>query len=301
MRLSEQNARKGYLMFRERDSFKINVSTFSKPDVESVDSILRSAYKAEHGYQARLLQYLSLQPGGSFVGRIDDHIVAFGASIVYGPFAYIGLMATDPEVQGRGVGRKVLDELLAYIDAQGCPTTLLDATPAGRPLYESSGFVDSDSTLVFQHEERNHGRFCEGASTPSDIDFSQLVAFDAPFFGADRGRLLRFYLSEIPERIFISRDSGGRIEGYLVAQRKTLGPWVASDSRIAEELLTRALGLEFEGVPQVFVAGSNRGAFKLLREFGFNMQRSLRHMYRGKAPRRARGTAIYGQATLGYG
>lgn len=222
--------------------------------------------------------------------------------MVYGSFAYIGLMAAHPEVQGQGVGRRILDELLAWIGARNCPTILLDASPAGAPLYVSSGFVDDDLTLVFQREQLSSGA---GLHTeipiPSDADFSQLIAFDTPFFGANRSRLFNYYRNEIPERIVVSRDSTGKVDGYLVAQSRTIGPWVASDAGIAEELLSQALGLSFEGGPQVFVSGSNGDAVKLLGRFGFEEQRSLRHMYRGKSIRQARGTRIYGQATLGYG
>ena len=54
-------------------------------------------------------------------------------------------MATDPAHQRRGIGRAVLEELLSAIltSAPDNPYIVLLADAPGRPLYHSTGFVET--------------------------------------------------------------------------------------------------------------------------------------------------------------
>jgi ribosomal protein S18 acetylase RimI-like enzyme len=62
-----------------------------------------------------------------------------------GWYFHIADMATLPEHQGRGLGRRVLADLLAQITeaAPGEPYVTLMADAPGRRLYESMGFVET--------------------------------------------------------------------------------------------------------------------------------------------------------------
>ena len=62
-----------------------------------------------------------------------------------GWYFHVADMATLPEHQGRGLGRAVLADLLAQIDAvtpDGAYVTLMADEP-GRRLYASMGFVET--------------------------------------------------------------------------------------------------------------------------------------------------------------
>lgn len=53
--------------------------------------------------------------------------------------AGLSLIATSPSYQRRGAARALIEPLLAVADAQGLQT-YLEATAAGRPVYEKLGF-----------------------------------------------------------------------------------------------------------------------------------------------------------------
>lgn len=80
------------------------------------------------------------------VVRREGRAVAMGRVIGDGGwYFHIADMATLPEHQGRGLGRRVLADLLAQIDeaapAESYVTLMADAP--GRRLYESMGFVET--------------------------------------------------------------------------------------------------------------------------------------------------------------
>jgi len=75
----------------------------------------------------------------------DGEVVAMGRVIGDGGwYFHVADMATLPDHQGRGHGRRVLQHLLAEIAARAPadPYVTLIADPPGRRLYESLGFVD---------------------------------------------------------------------------------------------------------------------------------------------------------------
>ncbi len=82
-------------------------------------------------------------------GRLASCVVATIAERLPGPqnrrtemAAYVQWMCTDPAYRRRGLGRAVLDALLAWLWAQGVACVELHATAEGDPLYRSFGFED---------------------------------------------------------------------------------------------------------------------------------------------------------------
>jgi predicted N-acetyltransferase YhbS len=279
------------------------IHPLTEADVEATDAVLRAAYQTESNWHRSLHRLLTVTPGGALVARQNDTIVGFGAAIDYRAFAYIGSMAVHPLMQQRGIGRLILEHLLAQLVAGGCSTVLLDASRDGAPLYERCGFIDDDSTLVLQRQEETRlTNRPPGSSDPlPENALPELVAFDVPCFGGERAALLTSYWADDPHRVLVRRDAHGQMAGYLIAQSRTIGPWVARTGEAAEWLLLQALTLPFQGEPVVLVSASHQEALHLLRTHGFGKLDSLRHMRQGDPVPRGRQTTLYGQASLGLG
>lgn len=61
--------------------------------------------------------------------------------------AYIMNMYTAPACRRRGIGKTVLDMLVAGAKARGAGQIALEATAAGRPLYAGYGFVKMENEM----------------------------------------------------------------------------------------------------------------------------------------------------------
>lgn len=103
----------------------------------------------------------------------------------------IGMMLVARERQGRGIGRALMNALIAD---SGTRALMLNATAEGLGLYEKLGFIRTG--LVRQHQ----ARFVEKPVPPAvptvalrravPADHAALRALDAAAFGADRSALI---------------------------------------------------------------------------------------------------------------
>jgi len=274
-------------------------------DLDIADTILVSAYETGRSRRRELQRGLDLQPDGWFLAVLDGRPVGVGGAVDYGPFASVGLMAVLPDVRRRGVAARLLEHILAWLDARGCPRAVLIATEAGTPLYRRYGFVDDGQTLVFRPEENMPAR--APAVSPSARltalrreELPELAAFDAPLFGADRAGLLAAFWADDPRRTLVAREANGAIAGYLVAQPRILGPWAATTEEVADALLMAALTLPFESGP-IAIVGDSSAALGVLPRHCLTQQGILLHMARGVTARPGQPELVYGQASFALG
>ena len=283
----------------------ITVRQLSLADVDWAAAVL--AATGLRARQPELRRYLALEPGGYCAAEADGRPVGLGGFAAYADLAFVGNMAVVPEMQGRGVGRAILHRMLEDIDRCGIPTTLLEATPEGEPLYRKSGFVEEHRTLAYA----GSGAFRPGEApvpetglavrTLTEADLDAVAAFDRPRFGGSRLPALARFLQDFPGRGRLARRPGGGVAGYLIAQPQILGPWMAEDAAAAVALLAAALALPFDRPPVAYAPEPNVGAAALLPRFGFTAQPESLRMRRGGPGPVGRPECLYGLAALAIG
>jgi GNAT superfamily N-acetyltransferase len=135
----------------------ISIVPFTGTDLVATDETVRLAYNVPDSRKEPLQRYLTLQPDGAFVAKEHGNIVGFAAALDYGAFAYIGLMSVHPARQKQGIGHRLMEQLLSWLEMRNCPTVLLDATPVGFPLYQQFGFSEDDTTVVLRSAQPTLG------------------------------------------------------------------------------------------------------------------------------------------------
>ena len=68
-----------------------------------------------------------------------------------GKVGHIEDVAVKREFQGKGVGQKIVSELLKYAERQGCYKTILDCTDELTQFYEKIGFKKHSNSMRFDH------------------------------------------------------------------------------------------------------------------------------------------------------
>ena len=274
----------------------------TEADLAAADDILVAAYQFKGSRKKLLRHYLSLQLDGWWLALVDGNPVGFGGAVYYGAFSSVGMLSVYPSWQRRGIGEALTKQILAWCEERGCPTMILEAEEEAVSLYARLGFVEEDTTpQMLLDEPRLDMQASPGVEIMQAKDIPELAAFDTPYFGAERTKVLFSHLRENPGRAFVTRNDMGQITGYLFAQPRMLGPWVASTASEAEKLLVQALSLPFENGPSVSIPAMNEEGLQLLRRYHFS-QRSVEHYMRCGAPLQSGQRAmIYAQASPALG
>ena len=287
----------------------MKIRSMRESDLPAADRLLQAAFARPSSFVAHARLTRQLEPDGVLVAEEQGKLLGTVGAVDYGPLAYIGLMAVDPARQSAGIGRALMDRLLAWLDERGCPMALLDATDRGALLYEQLDFVDDATAFVYELLGEVRARPARAATPASRAivrlatvdDLPEVIALDATHFGADRAKLHHALWPEFQSRWFVARNSSDQFLGYLVDRDPVVGPWVATSPAVAEQLLLVALQLEHTRPPLVMVPRSNTIAVDLLAAHGFVEQRRLRHMRRGGDGPPGNPAALYGQSSFAHG
>ena len=280
----------------------LEIRPLTPADLDAADAIYQSAYRSGESRKAEMRRYLALPSSCWLLALVRGEPIGMVGAVSYGPFASLGLMGVRPEGQRKGVGRALMTRVLEWADETGTPTVILDATEEGAPLYASYGFVKGDRALLFRREETPISGEPPTNVRPLGGDaLAAVVAFDAGYFGAAREAVLRLLLEELPGRAYACYAEDGAVTGFLLAQHRRLGPWVARGAAEAERLLRASITLPFAAPPTVIIPEANAAGLGLVSRHGFHLVRSCVHMWRGPSPINRRRDSLYGQESFALG
>jgi GNAT superfamily N-acetyltransferase len=222
--------------------------------------------------------------GTVHTARDGGRVVATAATLPYGNFAWISMVLVLPEYRRGGLGTRLLERCVEALDGEG-RVPVLDATPAGRPIYQAMGF----EACWGYHRLARHSTQ-RAAAVPSDAvtrvrpiadaDWNALCAYDEAAFGADRSALLQCLRGRLPAAELIA-ERNGRIMGFVLGRNgrsaSQIGPLIAEDDDTAQLLLARALSA-IEGPVYLDFADAKTEIRAWLTRCGFVAQRPLTRM-----------------------
>jgi len=235
-------------------------------------------------------RFLEASPEGCFVVELDGAVRGTAATINYQErFAWVGMVLVDPEYRGRGIGTKLLERCIEYLDAIRMPCIKLDATPLGKPIYEKLGFVteyEIERWILKRPAKDMTGKepMNAGDVMPAPL-LEHMLKADIEAFGADRNALLRSVHHEAPLFTDGVWNAGG-MEGYAYGRNGSfadhLGPWIAKDGETARRMLEGFLARSSRETVVTDCMRARPFMQDLLKSFGFEYSRPLTRMFRGR-------------------
>lgn len=229
---------------------------------------------------------LALSRAGSLSAYWDGQAAGTVTTVSYGQsLHWIGMVLVRENFRRKGIGTALLRGALEAVKDEGAVG--LDATPAGKALYD---------TLEFSEVYRL-GRWLREpfqAALPGEIgsaiepmlaaDLPAVCAYDQEVFGADRAPLLRALRAGAAGLAWLARRQGRTI-GYCLGRFGRLyahiGPVVADDTPTAQALLLCALDAAGEWRTIVDTTFHRPEWNEWLRALGFAEQRPFMRMRLG--------------------
>ena len=205
----------------------------------------------------------------------DGTLAGMVGAVPLGAVGVLCHLAVHHEYRGMGLGRELSRWAVAYLRGRGARTVRLYATQPAEGIYRSLGFREMGARTVYRLEGGPRGRAGDhGVRTLLFGDLPELYGVDRWSHGADRSPLIFSALGLNPGLGLVSRDSAGRMDGYLIRDTSSdttrLGPFLARTPDVARRLLACAIG-ETDGAPVRVIAPGPHGSpsHRLFEEFGF--------------------------------
>jgi GNAT superfamily N-acetyltransferase len=236
-------------------------------------------------------RFLAMQPDGCLVAELDG--VAVGTTVVtaFGAVAWISLVLVEERARGHGVGKALMIRAVEVAEGLGCATIRLDATPLGRSLYESLGFVPQYELTRYAGIAGPVDSSSSYASTARVVriansnDLPGILSLDASSIGTHRDKFLSRLFTE-EAALFCVCEHHGQITGYLTVRRGSdaiqLGPCIARTDEVGSDLLTDALSRYAGSRVYWDLPSSHVTAIQLAKPAGLVPQRQLLRMCRGE-------------------
>jgi GNAT superfamily N-acetyltransferase len=248
-----------------------------------------------------------------FVAEVDGRLSGTGIATANGSVGWVGMIFVDEGLRGRGLGTSLTGAVIDRLEAEGCTTLALLASPLGRPIYERLGFTaETEYRLLVTHggggapDEATGG---DPEGHPSDLesllrpyrpgDLPAIAALDWAASGEDREHLLRVVVGPASTTVAVRPD--GRIVGFDIAVPWGTHPTIAPELVDGVQLLQarRARGAAGSDV-RTAIPDVNREGLTALENLGWRDERGLTRMVRG-APLTWLPKAIWGQFNYAIG
>ncbi len=227
-------------------------------------------------------RFMGMQPQGCFVAELDGKPVATTVTCIFGPVAWVAMVLVEVAARRKGVATSLLKHALQFLDGQGVRTVRLDATAAGRPVYEKLGFTAEYALTRYE----GIAPAIEAQPNVVVADTSlirEIITLDHRATGTDREKMLLRLFEESPQAMrVLCRD--GRVGGFVTtrcgANASHIGPCIAA-SDAGAPLLREALSRCNGGSVFIDVPRDNAGALAVVETSGLKPQRHFTRMCRG--------------------
>jgi ribosomal protein S18 acetylase RimI-like enzyme len=273
----------------------VRLRPFRASDLEAAQAL-----SAELQWPHRLEDWrFALAHGAGVVAERDGRVVGTALRWLWGTDrATLGLVIVSPALQGQGIGRRLMTELL---QDTGRRHVLLHATE-GQSLYERLGFRSVGE--IRQHQgiaaKAPWPALAEGERLrpPEWHDGDVLAALDVKAAGLPRPSVVRQLLSDEQVVVF---DRNGQAVGFSVLRRfgrgHAIGPVVAPDVASARALIAHWCHL-YAGKFLRIDVDAESGLPEWLESLGLQRAGRATAMVRGKLP--PRGPACGGWALTSH-
>jgi GNAT superfamily N-acetyltransferase len=178
-------------------------------------------------------------PDACFAAVHGDHIVATTTTTSYmQQLAWIGMVIVDESCRRLGIGSRLVEHALRHLESVGVRQIALDATGAGKQVYDHYGFRD-------QYEVHRMQGVATPVSEPEAVSARRMTAADLPEVTLMDAATLGVARPELLDQLFRANPAGCSVveeRGTLVASsfrragalRWHIGPVVARDQAAAD-------------------------------------------------------------------
>lgn len=147
-------------LYEPSDLERLTAITVEGFDGTAIDQLVENHLGLVHGHDWRFRKARQIEedcrvnPSGTFVAEIDGLVVGYITTRIDREIGKgrIPNLAVDAKVQGKGIGRKLIEQALDYFRREGLSFAMIETmsnNPVGQHLYPACGFVELGRQIHF--------------------------------------------------------------------------------------------------------------------------------------------------------
>jgi len=191
---------------------------------------------------------------------VGDKIVGVGVTIIFDESAWIAHIIVEQEFRKRGIGTRIVEELLNKLEAYSIDTYMLIATEIGKSLYVDAGFRVVSEYCYFQREKPWADQIISKNVIPYTSEhYAEIIELDKKVSGERREALLFDYLKG--SRVFFQNNS---VKGYYI-------PGLGEGVIIADEISAglELMKVKYSRMNKAVLPAENSAGISFLMQNGF--------------------------------
>jgi len=233
-------------------------------------------------------RFLATEPEGCFLAEWNGAPAGTATTTVYGPaLAWIGMVLVHPDHRRRGIGRALLEKCIQHLRQRGVRCIKLDATPAGKKVYDGLGFKDEGTLTRWEHATADWPKTEIISEIQECRDIDAVEPLDTAAFGVSRRKVLEPLMNQSRHALIYEAEPGKCASYALLRDGSSalyLGPIVAASPDAGIALVKALLTHSAVAARKIYwdIPDQNAAAVGLAKELGFTPQRTLTRMYLGE-------------------
>jgi GNAT superfamily N-acetyltransferase len=230
-------------------------------------------------------RFLDLNPGGCFVACEHRKRLGIVTSMIHGDHAFLGNLIVRKDARARGVGLRLMERVIAWLDGKGVQTIELDGVFRAVETYRIMGFRDKYLSLRFMRPAAKRQRITPAQEVCRAPDVARILQYDRERVKIDRSMFLAHLLKGHPDTTYTVDRQG--MSAYAVTRTRAtsyihIGPLVADNAENASILLSFICTEHAESDLTIGVPGVNTSALGVVLQRGFVHRPPSLRMYRGE-------------------
>lgn len=171
--------------------------------------------------------YLEPQYCYPFKAIINDVLVGTGTAILHEKTGWLSTIVTHGQYRNQGIGKRITEYLLAFLQDKNCDYIYLIATALGEPVYKKAGFMTESRYNSYKDINLEDLPISKNIN-PYQAGYRQaIIELDRTISGEDRSQHFEAFLSE--SFVYLQNEKVEGVffpsfgDGLIVANTETAG------------------------------------------------------------------------------
>ena len=262
-----------------------SIIPITKSNLSGLNSLPPTEWKFD--YESFVKERLNEDYYFPFLISIDDSVVGSGNVLQNGKIGWLANIFVSTNYRGRGLGVKITQFLIDFLNKRECETQLLIATEMGEGVYQKLGFRRTATYQGYQSKSNTHHKMNENIRQLQESNIQSLLVLDQEINGEDRshfllnnyesglgyfdknGELIGVYLPDFGRGLVLAKNEDAGIELLKIKHsEKDKVSYIPVENKVANDFLKSNNTQQLENFSRMILGKENNWNPKYIYSFG---------------------------------